>query len=423
MKLNLKKFETALIKEISLKFEADTEEYLHELEDLIDSMSNLKSTLRKGKDRHKNRKEMHRIQSAIEAVRFLKRRSERNISKKQMLSEGGAKIPTDKKASLDPEVVTKTVALYGDLIRLFNEYLDSIEKPGVKLVRPVGSTAYYQEDLEQDSQIVYGDIDYLVSIPFIQDKENLGQSRKDQASVEREYTGHFLNFLKSSAPDYVDVELTGEVSPTMVILTLDNQKKVQVDLIPTIDEYSQWMETRWVPERGVKGYVSGNLYKSLGDTLLLTIGDQGVLARIKDGQRVSSKNRGRDVSFVQVSTNPLTFFKDIAEYMIEDGGSISQELEDTPGMNPERILISDIAKGIFHIAANLESNNALPERFTTSAEMLEEVLARFKIALDSSVAKKAKGTASGGKMTEDNINKLVKMNAEQYNNVKNEFNL
>jgi len=55
--------------------------------------------------------------------------------------------------------------------------------------------------------------------------------------------------------------------------------------------------------------------------------------------------------------------------------------------------------------------------------MLEEVLARFKIALDSSVAKKAKGTASGGKMTEDNINKLVKMNAEQYNNVKNEFNL
>jgi len=423
MKLNLNNFEKSLIAEISLKFEIDTLEYIDELDRLVDGMSNLKGTLKRGKLRHRNRKEIHRIQSAIEAVRFIKRKSERRIAKKQMLTEGGAKVPHENQANLDPNVVTQSVSLYEDLMRLFNEYLSSIEKTHIKLVKPVGSTAYYKEDLEQDSKVVYGDIDYLVSLPSAQSKDSLGNERKDQASIEREYTKHFLDFLRSSAPKYVDLELTGDISPTMVILTLGDGKKVQVDLIATVDKYTKWMETRWVPERGIKGYIAGNLYKALGDTLLLTIGDQGVLARIKDGKRVSSKNRGKNVTFTQVSTSPKTFFKDIVSYISGDSAIISPNLTLSQGMNPDMILISDIAKGILNIAENLQNNNSLPVRFSNSSEMLEEVLARFKIAIDASVEKKAKGTASGNKMSKEKINKLVKMNAEQYNNVKNEFNL
>ena len=51
--------------------------------------------------------------------------------------------------------------------------------------------------------------------------------------------------------------------------------------------------------------------------------------------------------------------------------------------------------------------------------MLEEVLARFKLNLDASVEKKSKNQ----NMTQEKLAKLVKMNSEQYNNVKNSFNL
>jgi len=423
MQLTRSKLRKLILNEISFMYETETEEHINELEELIDSITNLKKTLRKGKDRIGHRKESARLQSAIEAIRYLKRKSERGLTKNQMLSEGGRKVPDSQRAKLTPEVVTQAVSLYNDLIELFNSYLAGLGKDPVNPIRPVGSTYYYQEDLESNSDIIYGDVDYLVSLPAPQSDINLGEFRKEQSRIEREYTELFLNFLRDTPPSYVDVKLTGDVSPTMVIVKLSDGKKIQIDLIATSPRYEDWMQTRWVPEKGIKGYVGGNLYKSFGDTLLLTIGDQGVLARIKDGERVSSRKRGKDVQFIQISSNPSTLFKDIALYLIGDNATLSEDLLSFPGMNRENILTSDIAKGIRRVAENLESNSSLPDRFVNSVEMLEEVLARFKIALDKTIEKKSKPSSAGETIPEEKINKLVKMNEGQYNSVRNEFGL
>ncbi len=52
--------------------------HVEDLENLIRELQRVKHSLRKGPDRHRNRKEMHRIQSAVEALRFLKRRAEKS---------------------------------------------------------------------------------------------------------------------------------------------------------------------------------------------------------------------------------------------------------------------------------------------------------------------------------------------------------
>ena len=420
MKIVLSRFEKILLSEISLKYESDTPEFLSELDSLIISMQNLKSSIGRGPDRLKLRKERHRLQGAIEAVRFLKRSSEKKIRRKELLSEGGAKIPPGQNASLTPEVVVKASALYRSLLEDFNKFLDLKDLMPVKAIEPVGSTAYYREDLEEDSDVIYGDIDFLVSIPPADGGEDFSVSRKSQAAVKRNYEKEFLNFLKTSPPPYVDVNLTGDKSPTMVIIELDNGKKVQVDLIATTDRYQDWMQVRWVPERGVKGYIGGNLYKAFGDTLTLTIGDEGVVARIKDGNRVTSRQRGKDVKFIQVSSNPNTFFKDIVDYLAgANDYALTQSLVDNQGLSSNNITISGIAAGIFAVAESLSANKVLPEKFNNHTEMLEEILARFKLNLEASLEKKSKNQ----NMTEEKLSKLVKMNSEQYNNVKNSFNL
>jgi len=424
MKISLGNLEKILLSEINLSFESDTPEYILELDNLITSMKSLKNSLRKGPSRIKHRKEMHRLQGAIEAVRFLKRSSEKSIERKKLLSEGGAKVPADQKAPLTPEVVTQAISLYRDLMGEFNEFLGNRGLRPVKLIRPVGSTYYYQEDLEEGSDVVYGDIDYLVSLPPADGGENFSQSRKAQAALKRNYEKEFLEFIQTSPPDYVDVDLTGDKSPTMVIVEIGDGKKIQIDLISTSPKYEEWMQTRWVPERGVKGYIGGNLYKSLGDALTLTISSEGVLARIKDDMRVTSKDRSQDVTFIQVSSNPSSFFKDIVDYLSSPGDfSISTELENSPGIDPTRVTISGIANGIRLVAENLELNNTLPEKFESATELLEEVLARFKLNIDAAIRKKSQQRSSGEFISEEDISKLVKMNSEQYNNVRNVFKL
>ena len=436
MKFNEHQIKCVLLSEISLKYEADTPEYLSELDDLISQVSRLKSTLRSGPDRHKHRKEMSRLQGAIEAIRFIKRKSERNMLR-NLLSEGGKKVqnlPSGQRATLDPKIVTRAVTLYKQLIGEFNEYLSSMRMDRVIADRPVGSTYYYQEDLEQGSDVIYGDIDYLVIFPPVME-DSLGNMRREQAKIQRDYTAAFLAFLQSSPPQYVDVTLTGEVSPTMVVVDIGDGKKIQIDLIATIPKYKEWMLTRWVPERGVKGYIGGNLYKAFGDSLTLTLGAQGVLARTVDGKRVSSNTRGtkeKPVQFTQISVNPSTFFKDTVDYLAGEGATISDDLMSSPGMDPDNILISDIAKGIRRVAENLDANNSLPvspssgEQFNSSVEMLEEVLARFGLLIDASLAKKVKSMSDSDTHSEETnkkLNSLVKMNSEQYNNVKIEFGL
>ena len=64
-----------------------SEAYSSHLDELIDELKSLKHSLRKGPNRSKNRKESYRIQSAIQALRFLKNSSNRQKEKLLISSE------------------------------------------------------------------------------------------------------------------------------------------------------------------------------------------------------------------------------------------------------------------------------------------------------------------------------------------------
>ena len=55
--------------------EYGSQKHLEELDRILDDIKNLKQTLKKGPNRHKNRKEVNQLQSAVQALRFLRRRA------------------------------------------------------------------------------------------------------------------------------------------------------------------------------------------------------------------------------------------------------------------------------------------------------------------------------------------------------------
>ena len=62
-------------------------EHIDDLQTLIGELQRVKQTLKSGPDRHKNRKEIDRIQKAIEAMRFLKRKAKRQFDRNLLVTD------------------------------------------------------------------------------------------------------------------------------------------------------------------------------------------------------------------------------------------------------------------------------------------------------------------------------------------------
>ena len=131
-----------------------------------------------------------------------------------------------------------------------------------------------------------------------------------------------------------------------------------------------------------KGYVTGNLYKALGDYLVLTIGTEGVMARLKDGERVPSKFRA-GITYHSVSTDFRNFFRDIADYVIEGAYTADPLLEQYPGLNPDDVNISELAYGIVGLARTMERAGDVD-----ATEMLTTIYHSFVEGMDENVGRK-----------------------------------
>lgn len=282
----------------------------------------------------------------------------KEISHKDVILEGGLKLPAHKRhmlATLTPEIADQAIKLYEDLINRWNGYLISIGEEPVKALRPTGSVSYYQLDISQSKDNVYGDIDYLVEFPLAAEG-NESEIRQADRRADKKYTELFINFLNTKMPDIVDVEATLEGrTPMMVMIRLPDNKLVQVDTVKTFPRYSSWMEGRYTPERGLKGYTTGNLYKALGDYLVMSIGTEGVIVRSKMGQRVQSKfSRSKGVETSNISLDIRNFLRDIARYIIgSDDIEEDPLLTKNPGVDPVNVKISGIARGIKGLARTL----------------------------------------------------------------------
>jgi len=185
---------------------------------------------------------------------------------------------------------------------------------------------------------------------------------------------------------------------------------VQVDTVVTFPEHSEWMKGRYVPERGVKGYVTGNLFKALGDYLTLTIGTEGVVARLKDGSRVTSKQRA-GVKYHKVSGDFRNFLVDIARYVAGDDVKLSPQLEKHPGLDPTAVSVEDLARGVVGLADTLAAAGVADKR-----EMLTTIMTGFREALTDTVERKV-----GREIAPEKADKLRKLNDEQATRVARVF--
>jgi len=329
-----------------------------------------------------------------------------------LLREGGLKLPPEHRRDLTPSLVKEAAVAYREFLKGFNAWLTSKGHLPVNPIRPTGSASHAEIDSVDRPSATYGDIDYLVSFPVEYSSDDASLIRKEDAAAVKKYTDLFVEYITRFRPPEVDVDLTIGGNPLMVIIKLPSGGLVQVDTVVTHPKYSEWMKGRYTPERGIKGYVTGNLYKALGDYLVLTIGTEGVLARLKDGQRVTSKSRS-GVIFRNVSTNFRNFFKDIADYVIEGPYKPDPLLEKYPGLNPDNVSIADLAYGIVGLARTMERFSSID-----SNEMLTSIYESFVEGMDENVLKKVSKD-----ITPEQNAKLQKLNVLQAERVKSIFGL
>jgi|TARA_R110002020_G_scaffold37124_21_gene112114 hypothetical protein len=420
----------SLIREsiVQLKDEREVEygsqDHVNEFDRVIGDLYFLKNTLKRGPDRKFYRKESHRIQDAIGALKYLRGKARRSgVKAGLIITEGGLKAPElTSDTPLTPEIVNLAIQSYISALDLWNKSLESSSLEQVTPVGPVGSSAYHSVD---STDTKYGDVDYLVSFP-VDAPEGASQDeiRKEENRVKRKYEQSFRMFLSQSTEvdRYVNAEATNRGSPFLVIVKLPDGQHVQVDTIVTFPRYSaspeqesddQWMPARWTPERGLKGYTIGNLYTSLGSYFNMSIGDRGVTANVRDGQRVSSRAR-KGVSLVTISTNIKTFLRDIGNEIAGDKYVENEALTKNPGMNPDNISIKDLSMGIRGLALTMRDSGVIQDE----KEMLSSILDLYKSGLQRNIDSKL----SRGLSRKD-YEKLVDLNTTVSSLVSSIFNL
>ena len=294
--------------------------------------------------------------------------------------EGGLKLPPEERKDLTPTIVRDAAEIYRSFVKGFNLWLEALGVPPINPVRPTGSSVHAEKDIIDRPDAVYGDIDYLVSFPVEYTSDDAGVMRKEEAASVKQYLDYLSEYISTVRPSEIDPDLTLKGNPQMIIVRVPNVGLVQVDTVITHPPYTEWMKGRYSPERGIKGYVTGNLYKALGDYLVITIGTEGVLARLKDGERVSSKFRS-GITYKSISTN----FRYTPDSL----------LESHPGLDPDNVNLVDMCYGILGLARTLAAageidlNDMLSTVYNSFVEGMEDNVGR-KVSRDITPAQEKK---------------------------------
>ena len=300
------------------------------------------------------------------------------------LFEGGLK--SKKTKDLDPTLAKAAIVEYLKVLKSFNVFLEYKGHKPVVPIKPVGSTTHLEKDYDEKVGTLYGDIDYQVQFP-LEHFGNYGDERLAATAQKKLYENLLKEFLKTHPPDNVDVPETLNGSPLMIIMKLPTGEHVQIDTIITFPQTTNWMKVRYGPERGVKGYMMGNLYKAFGDYFTLVIGTEGVVGRKHQGRVVSSSRR-KDVNHFRITKDPRTLFKDIAQWAAhhsEKQYTEHPELTDNGGLENESAIVK-MSQGIRGVALTLEQSNVIP----SAKKMLKKIHKDFEDLTRKSIDNKLK---------------------------------
>ena len=167
------------------------------------------------------------------------------------------------------------------------------------------------------------------------------------------------------------------------------------------------------PEHGTKGVLSASLYSALGEALNLSIGDNGVQAKVMDGKPVSFR-KSKGTELVQVSNNPEEWAADIARFFGVSDNQFHRFLKQYPGKKGE-VKIADMVKSMIGIAMTLDENNKLPAPYTNWQDLTKAIketyLKKINAVINTSKFDKAE-TPAAKKKAEETKNLLATRSAE-----------
>ena len=171
---------------------------------------------------------------------------------RDIIREGGWDTTLTQGTVLKPAVVGVALNVVDQFVQDFNKFLKTQNTGPVRRGRPTGSSAYHEQDTEQDPDKVYGDIDLQMIAPEV------------EGVTYGQFTGYWNkladDFVKGGQAPYVD---TSESKPGHPIFQIGKDSYVQVDFMWHPERLEQWGATRVTPEHGVKGLLTGNMYSCL----------------------------------------------------------------------------------------------------------------------------------------------------------------
>jgi hypothetical protein len=308
------------------------------------------------------------------------------------LTEGGWATVKTQNTTITPDVIAKVVKIIDAVSKDFNDHLKGLNLPPLEFMKPIGSGTWWEEDLQDQPDKTYGDIDFMVAYPTIQLTEN-GEKADENATVKL-YNEELLNWLDSIKNPNIDVEESRKISTpssvkllAVVDLDKDNQGYVQVDMVVTHTQYKDWAVFRFTPMRNVKGFVIGKLYTALGNALDLSIQVKGVRVKYKNDVHVKYSSRGKDVDEKLISQSASSFLQDTTKFFWENSETDKSfddiYFSDWKGINPNSPKIEDFCDGIIALAKTLEQLGEFGGtiKYKSAKEFLTKVADEYKVVM------------------------------------------
>jgi hypothetical protein len=288
---------------------------------------------------------------------------------KESLNEGGWYSTKTQGTKLTPAVIKECVPIIEAFFKKFAKRLSEDELPPLVPVRPMGSGVYYEADLTDDPDKIYGDIDYLVEYPLLKTSDDF--TRKDEIDAVKLYNQTLLDWIKNIRPNELDVDETLRISNESVVTPFFHTSNglIQIDILITHGSFKEWAIGRLTPVRNLKGFTIGNLYSALGDTLEINLGTRGVRAKFENDV-LAPWGKKRNLEEKIVSLNFNNFLLDIAKFLYTHSGKTdsykeTENLLKNPGLNPSDITLENFCVGIKSLTENLEDNGLFDGKFLT----------------------------------------------------------
>lgn len=307
----------------------------------------------------------------------------------EILAEGGWDTALTQGTVLKPRAVKAALDAVDKFVTDFNKFLEPKGLGPVQRGLPTGSSAYHEQDQEEDPDKVYGDVDLQMIAPAME-----GKTQNQMSAIMNTLADQFV---KSGAVDYIDAK---ESKPGHPIVKIGSSDYVQIDFMWHEPRLAKWGAARVTPERGVKGLLFGNMFSVLAELLDMSIQHAGVQLKTQRGQRVPFSKQ-KDTEVVTVSVEPETFILDVFKYLAKrqgiDNPRISSQLKQNPGNRTDDVKISHLVGAVKGFAASAADNDMFGkadlENFDSARMFVAEFLDLYEIKAMEDVNNKKRDKA------------------------------